>query len=378
MPIPTILRGEDSTARGRPISINLPEGDYAGLTVRFNLLGVMRDFPSPASGVPLVVRLSADETARFPLGTHFAAISVTNADGIGYVLTNTQRIRVTDTPEEAGLGDNAVSVTALEVAQTISLAVAGINDEPTSPDALRAAFRELLRSLRSIASALAVAAVLTLLGGTASADTIEVQTARSGGIPFDAPVVTNVTITPAPPPDIQGAVTQTVTKAYVESLGVSEVDPAFAAWLATNPPVVIDERDPVLQTWAATNTISAQIAGAGPGNYETVSNRAMSALQSFTETDPYVPAWAKEAQKPTYGYDEIEGTPDLDMYATTGALASAISSIDFPEEVDPIFTAWKPKREYHADSWTNIVWKNVYSNGWVFLVPYSNNLGDAE
>ena len=98
MPIPTILRGEDSTARGRPISINLPEGDYAGLTVRFNLLGVMRDGPSPASGVPLVVRLSADETARFPLGTHFAAISVTNADGIGYVLTNTQRIRVTDTP----------------------------------------------------------------------------------------------------------------------------------------------------------------------------------------------------------------------------------------------------------------------------------------
>ena len=66
------------------------------------------------------------------------------------------------------------------------------------------------------------------------------------------------------------------------------------------------------------------------------------------------------------------------MYATTGALASAISSIDFPEEVDPIFTAWKPKREYHADSWTNIVWKNVYSNGWVFLVPVTNVLEYAE
>ena len=35
------------------------------------------------------------------------------------------------------------------------------------------------------------------------------------------------------------------------------------------------------------------------------------------ETDPTVPAWAKQAEKPTYTYAEIENTPDLTLYATT-------------------------------------------------------------
>lgn len=35
------------------------------------------------------------------------------------------------------------------------------------------------------------------------------------------------------------------------------------------------------------------------------------------ETDPTVPVWAKQAEKPTYTYDEIENTPDLALYATT-------------------------------------------------------------
>ena len=35
------------------------------------------------------------------------------------------------------------------------------------------------------------------------------------------------------------------------------------------------------------------------------------------EADPTVPAWAKQAEKPTYTYAEIENTPDLTLYATT-------------------------------------------------------------
>lgn len=34
-------------------------------------------------------------------------------------------------------------------------------------------------------------------------------------------------------------------------------------------------------------------------------------LQSFTETDPTVPAWAKAANKPTYAYSELTGLPTL-------------------------------------------------------------------
>lgn len=41
------------------------------------------------------------------------------------------------------------------------------------------------------------------------------------------------------------------------------------------------------------------------GNYSVVSNRAMTALQSFTETDPTISSWAKAASKPTYTADEV-------------------------------------------------------------------------
>lgn len=38
---------------------------------------------------------------------------------------------------------------------------------------------------------------------------------------------------------------------------------------------------------------------------------ADTALQSFTETDPTVPAWAKASTKPSYSYSEISGTPTI-------------------------------------------------------------------
>lgn len=59
-----------------------------------------------------------------------------------------------------------------------------------------------------------------------------------------------------------------------------------------------------------------------PGNYATVSNRAMTALQSYTETDPTVADWAKSAAKPNYSWAEIDDKPGL--ITTNGA-----SVVDF-------------------------------------------------
>ena len=42
-----------------------------------------------------------------------------------------------------------------------------------------------------------------------------------------------------------------------------------------------------------------------PGNYSVVSNKAMTALQSYTETDPTISSWAKAASKPTYTLNEV-------------------------------------------------------------------------
>ena len=47
--------------------------------------------------------------------------------------------------------------------------------------------------------------------------------------------------------------------------------------------------------------------------------KADTALQSYTETDPTVPAWAKAAQKPSYSYSEITNAPTLATVATSGS-----------------------------------------------------------
>ena len=31
-------------------------------------------------------------------------------------------------------------------------------------------------------------------------------------------------------------------------------------------------------------------------------------------------------------------------------------------------------KDLHADTATNVVWRNVYSNGWVFIQAYTNDL----
>lgn len=67
--------------------------------------------------------------------------------------------------------------------------------------------------------------------------------------------------------------------------------------------------------------------------------KADSALQSFTETDPTVPDWAKAPTKPKYAYSEIEGTPKLADVATSGSYNDLTDKIVFmsEEEVRALF-----------------------------------------
>lgn len=45
------------------------------------------------------------------------------------------------------------------------------------------------------------------------------------------------------------------------------------------------------------------------------------------ETDPTVPDWAKQSEKPVYTYDEIEGTPDLTQYVTTNYVDEELAKV---------------------------------------------------
>ena len=86
--------------------------------------------------------------------------------------------------------------------------------------------------------------------------------------------------------DIPPAVSNIVTEAFVENLGV-----------------VLEETDPTVPQWAKSQTQPL------PPDYSNVSNKAMTALQSYTETDPTVPAWAKASSKPTYTASEVGAVP---------------------------------------------------------------------
>lgn len=106
------------------------------------------------------------------------------------------------------------------------------------------------------------------------------------------------------------------------------------------------ERDPLYAEWTRTNQIATALAGKQStiADLDTIRSGAAAgatALQSYTETDPTVPAWAKSATKPAYTAAEV------------GALAT---------EEDPVFTAW--------------VSTNVPSGGGADMVAVSNAVSD--
>ena len=53
-------------------------------------------------------------------------------------------------------------------------------------------------------------------------------------------------------------------------------------------------------------------------------------ITGYTETDPTVPSWAKQANKPSYSYSEISGTPTLATVATTGDYDDLIDKPTIP------------------------------------------------
>ena len=64
-------------------------------------------------------------------------------------------------------------------------------------------------------------------------------------------------------------------------------------------------------------------------------------ITGYTETDPTVPAWAKEANKPTYNYSEIVNTPTIPTVPTNvSAFTNDAGYLTTYAETDPQFNAW--------------------------------------
>lgn len=179
---------------------------------------------------------------------------------------------------------------------------------------------------------------------------------------------------PTKPEDIgaasPGTVSNVVTKAYVEGLGISseETDPTIGLTNGTiyvkgstiTPLTQYTETDPTVPAWAKSETQPL------PPDYSNVSNKAMTALQSYTESDPTVSSWAKQPTKPTYTASEVGATTAADVYrlvagtnvvlvvtnynSATHAAAMKLQHLD-PESGQYV-TYWDEMRQ-HGITYTN-------------------------
>jgi hypothetical protein len=76
-------------------------------------------------------------------------------------------------------------------------------------------------------------------------------------------------------------------------------------------------------------------------------NKVDSALQSYTETDPTVPEWAKTASKPKYTASEVGALPDTTTIPTT--LASLAEDATHRVVTDKEKTSWNAKSNFSGN-----------------------------
>ena len=257
----TILKGDTSQA----ITIALSDGfDYSGKTVVVEYQGVCRSFSNAAAGGSITFSFSAAETSPMTLGAFPLRVSIHGADGFSMTLKNADvKIRVTDCPADL-TSDEVLAV----VINGALHGMEGLGDRWTDADA-KSKINEIIRRLGG------VAALLVLFALPAFGASITVQTARKDSIYNDGQVVTNVQL------DTSGLLTE-----HQDISGKADKTNTY--------------------TKAETDAKIVELAPA-PGNYATVSNRAMSAIQSH------------QSLQPSTNYTDAA----LGAFAATGAVARA-------------------------------------------------------
>ena len=114
----------------------------------------------------------------------------------------------------------------------------------------------------------------------------------------------------SPPADLSNATnyTDSVASSLREGLAVaasSATNYTDAVASSLRESVAVAASSATNYTDGVAATLRGEIAAAQPADYATVSNKAMTALQSYTETDPTISSWAKAASKPTYSLNDV-------------------------------------------------------------------------
>ena len=212
---------------------------------------------------------------------------------------------------------------------------------------------------RTLASILAVFAV--------SAYAANVTWSQLGGIEETANVVTDVTV-PTVVADTKGASDLTVTVTPVTESGTTtQYKIKVAAPAGFDPSALQDAIDDLCDS---TNALQTAVEALDSGKADkattlsgygitdaniangtiTLGGNSITPLTSFTETDPTVPSWAKDNNKPSYTFAEINSTPttiagygitDAKIVSGTITLGSqSITPLTSFTETDPTIKSW--------------------------------------
>ena len=123
------------------------------------------------------------------------------------------------------------------------------------------------------------------------------------------------------------------------------------------------ETDPTVPVWAKeankpaydyTEIANTPAIPTVPTNVSAFTNDA-GYLTDYTETDPTISAWAKEANKPTYDYTEITNTPVIPTVPTNvSAFTNDAGYLTSYTETDPQFNAWDKSYNDLINTPTNV------------------------